>query len=318
MNLGNPDRPVGGLAVPRPDGVELRPLGRDDLLVAHALISELYRLDDPDPERHRARFEALVNDVDATPFVAVADGEPAGLILFRFRRRLNHATFEGWVSEIVVTERHRRRGIGRMLLAAGIAEWRLRGGHQVQLESGHERDAAQSLYASMGFENRGKYFELAPVAVRGVDAGPSVQVRRVNDTDADFEAATRLLAELGRPSPTDEKLPALRRTYATHVARSDTGSMLALLDGVPVGFVSLEFRQPFFVDRPQAWIPDLVVTESARGRHIGAALLDAAFAASSEHGAYAVALESGSHRVVAHRLYETAGMVDVGTFWTLS
>ena len=317
MSLGNPDRAVGGLAVPRPDGVELRPLGRDDLAAAHALVSELYGIDDPEPERHRERFDALVNDVDATPFLALADGDPAGLILFRFRRRLNHATFEGWVSEIVVGDRFRGRGIGRTLLAAGVAEWRLRGGHQVQLEVGHGRDAAMALYAEAGFENRGKYFELAPVVVRGVDASDGVEIRPIADSDDDFDAATRLLAELGRPSPCDEKLPALRRTYAAHVARADTGSMLAFLDGAPVGFVSLEFRQPFFVDAPQAWIPDLVVTESARGRHIGAALLDGAFAESARRGAYAVALESGSHRAVAHRLYETAGMVDVGTFWTL-
>jgi GNAT superfamily N-acetyltransferase len=110
---------------------------------------------------------------------------------------------------------------------------------------------------------------------------------------------------------------ALRRTYAQHVGRSDTGSLLALLDGRPVGFISLEFRQPIFTTTPQAWIPDLIVTESARGRDIGAALLDAAFAEAIRRGAYAAALESGHHRAVAHRLYETAGMTDVGSFFTL-
>jgi GNAT superfamily N-acetyltransferase len=94
--------------------------------------------------------------------------------------------------------------------------------------------------------------------------------------------------------------------------------MLALLDGRPVGFVSLEFRQPFFTLRPQAWIPDLIVTEGARGRDIGAALLDAAFAEGLRRGAYSAALESGHHRAVAHRLYGAAGMADVGSFFTLA
>src|SRR5918999_958703 len=143
VSLGNPDRPVGGLAVPRPDGVDLRPLGRDDFMDALALVRELYGLDtDADPEPHRAAYEALVNDVDATPFLAIADGTPAGLIVHRFRRRLNHATFEGWVSDLFVRERFRGRGIGRLLLDAPIAEWRLRGGHEVQLEGGYERVAA--------------------------------------------------------------------------------------------------------------------------------------------------------------------------------
>ena len=318
MNLGNPDRPVGGLAVPRPSGVEIRPLGRDDFADAIALARELYVLDaDADLDPLRPGYEALVNDVDATPFIAIADGEAAGLIVQRFRRRLNHATFEGWISDLVVRERFRGRGIGRALLASTIAEWRLRGGHQMMLEVSYDRTTARALYESAGFENQGKYFEIGPVRTRGISA-VGAEIRPISGDDTDFESTTRLLAELGRPAPTDEKLPALRRTYDQHVRRADTASMLAVLDGNPVGFISLEMRQPFFTSRPQGWIPDLVVTEPARGRDVGAALLDAAFAEANRRGCYAAALESGHHRAVAHQLYLAAGMSDVGSFYTLS
>jgi len=318
MSIGNPDRPVGGLAVPRPPGVELRPLGRDDFTDALALTRELYGLDtDGDVEPHRANYEALVNDVDATPFLAVVDGDPAGLILHRLRRRLNHATFEGWISDLFVRERFRGRGIGRALLATAIAEWRLRGGHQMMLEVSHDRTAARALYDAAGFENQGKYFEIAPIRRREIQAGANIEIRPIVNDDGDFDATTRLLAELGRPSPSAEKLPALRRTYAQHVGQSATGSLLALLDGHGVGFISLEFRQPFFATKPQAWIPDLIVAEAARGRDIGAALLDAAFAEATRRGAYSAALESGHQRAVAHRLYEAAGMSEAGSFYTL-
>lgn len=319
MTLGNPDRPVGGLAVPRPEGVDLQPLGRGDFTDALALARELYGLDaEADSEAHRPAYDALVGDVDATPFLALAEGTPAGLIVHRFRRRLNHATFEGWVSDLYVREGFRGRGIGRMLLGAAIAEWRLRGGHQVELEVAYDRTAARNLYAAMGFVDQGKYFEVGPIRTRDIVREPGVEIRRIDDSDDDFEATTRLLAELGRPAPSDEKLPALRRTYAQHAGRTDTGSMLAMLDGAPVGFVSLEFRQPFFTLHPQAWIPDLIVTEAARGRDIGAALLDAAFVEARARGAYSAALESGSHRTIAHRLYAAAGMADVGSFLTLA
>jgi ribosomal protein S18 acetylase RimI-like enzyme len=314
VDLGNPDRPVGGLSVPRPAGVELRPLGRDDFADALALARELYGLPDADPEPHRPAYDAFVNDPDAAPFLAVADGELAGFIGFRFRRRLNHATFEGWVSDLVVRERFRGRGIGRALLAAAIAEWRLRGSHRIQLEVGSDRTAARALYAAVGFVEQGKYFEIAPVTLRDVPSSRGVEIRPIEPTDDDFAAVTRLLAELGRPAPPEERLPAVRRTYDAHVARSDTGSLLATLEGTPVGFVSFELRQPFFTLAPQGWIPDLIVTEAARGRHIGAALLDAAFGRARDGGAYAVALESGHHRAVAHRLYLAAGMSDVGAF----
>ena len=318
MNLGNPDRPIGGLAVPRPAGVEIRPLGRDDFSDALVLARELYGLEtDAGAEPHRAAYESLVSDVDATPFLAVAGGEAVGLIVHRLRRRLNHATFEGWISDLVVREPFRGRGIGRALVASAVAEWRLRGGHQMQLEVGYDRTAARALYEAAGFENKGRYFEIGPVHVRRIGDGTGVEIRPITDADADFDATTRLLAELGRPAQSEEKLPALRRTYAQHVSRSDTGSMLALLEGTPVGFISLEFRQPFFTTAPQAWIPDLIVTDAARGRDIGAALLDAAFAEAIDRGAYSAALESGHHRAAAHRLYEAAGMHDVGSFLTL-
>ncbi|MDQ3345568.1 MAG: GNAT family N-acetyltransferase [Chloroflexota bacterium] len=318
MSLDNPDHAVGGLAVPRPAGVELRPLGRDDFGDALALARELYGLGDTDPQPYRARYESLVNDADATPFLAIADDELAGFIGFRFRRRLNHATFEGWVSDLFVRERYRGRDIGRMLLGAVLAEWRLRGGHQVMLEVGTDRTVARALYEATGFVNRGKLFEIAPVRTRDITLGQGVQIRPIVNDDADFDAVTRLLAELGRPTPSEERLPALRRTYSQHVISADGGSQLALLDGRPVGFISLEFRHPFFTTAPQAWIPDLVVTESARGRDIGAALLDAAFKESIRRGAYAAVLESGDQRLVAHKLYAAAGMSDVGSFHTLA
>ena len=84
--------------------------------------------------------------------------------------------------------------------------------------------------------------------------------------DAAGAAADRTRSTSGVPTPD----PCWRRSTAR-----------------PVGFISLEFRQPFFTTAPQAWIPDLVVTESARGRDIGAALLDAAFAEAVRRGAYA-------------------------------
>jgi len=317
MNLGNPDRPVGGLAVPAPAGVELRPFGRDDFADALVLARELYGLPETDSEAHRAPFDALINDVDATPFLALADGEPAGFVGFSFRRRLNHATFEGWLSDLVVRDRFRRRGIGRALLAAVIAEWRLRGGHQVMSEVGYERAAARVLLEATGFVDGGKVFEIAPLTARGLAPGPGVEIRAIGDDDADFDAVTRLLAELGRPTPAEEKLPALRRTYSRHVESPETASMLALLDGAPAGFISLEFRERFFMSTPQAWIPDLIVTEAARGRRVGAALLDVAFAEALRRGAGAAVLESGHHRSVAHRLYSGAGMADLGSYFTL-
>jgi ribosomal protein S18 acetylase RimI-like enzyme len=316
--LGNPDRPVGGLSIRTPAGVELRPLGRDDFRVALGLVRELYELPqaDADLDRHRARYERLIGNPDAAPFLALADGKPAGLVIFRFRRRLNFATYEGWVSDLYVRPAFRGRGIGRVLMQAVIAEWRLREGHSVMLETGYSNVAARGLYESLGFRDAGKYFQQRPLAVRGIVAPPGATIRPAGEDD--FEIVTRLLAELGRPAPAEAKMPALRRTYLEHVRRTDTESQLVELDGSVVGFCSLEFREPFFTLAPQGWIPDFIVTDPARGRGLGALLLDATLAAAGQRGVYAAVLESGPQRTVAHRLYTAAGFVDVGSFYTLA
>ena len=298
-----------------PAGVELRPLSRDDFDAALAMIRELYLLPEGDVATQRRRYDAQINSVDAASFMAIADGEPAGLAIFSFRRRLNWATFEGWLSDLYVRPAMRGRGIARSLMRACVEEWRLRQGHRLTLETAHDNGPARALYESVGMTDAGKLFQLRPAAADGAPVPPGVEIRPV--AEQDFEAATRLLAELGRPAPTEESLGALRRTYLSHLRRADTASMIAMLDGTPAGFVSLEFREPFAMPSVQAWIPDLIVAEWARGRRIGAALLGAAFAAAAERRAYAVVLESGHHRTVAHRLYTRAGMRDVGSFYIL-
>ncbi len=134
-------------------------------------------------------------------------------------------------------------------------------------------------------------------------------------TAHDFAAVARLLAELGRPTLTAETEGSAHAVYSRHLARKDTASLVAECDGVVVGFLSLEFRDRLNQVRPQAWIPDLIVTPSYRRHGIGQALLDAAFARARERGCWGITLESGSHRKDAHRLYLRVGMEDAGKFF---
>ena len=81
---------------------------------------------------------------------------------------------------------------------------------------------------------------------------------------------------------------------------------------------TLVLRAPFYMPAAQAWIPELVVAERARGAHIGALLLDDALRTAIEHSAYACVLESGPQRQVAHQLYAAAGFSDPGVFYILA
>ncbi|MDP9243538.1 MAG: GNAT family N-acetyltransferase [Chloroflexota bacterium] len=310
MTLGNPERAIGGLAVARPAGIELRPLGRDDFEIALSLVRELYDLPHTESAVHRARFDSLIGDVDASPFLAVGEGEPAGIIIFRFRRRMALATYEGWVSDLYVREAYRRRGIGRALLAAAIAEWRLRGGHQLVLETAHTNLAARALYESIGFLQAGTHFQQRPMTLRAPPTG--VTPRPIEPSD--LEAVRALL---GFPIPPAERLASLEQVFAAHLHQSDLIARLTVVDGAPAGIVALQLREPFFATAPQAWIAELAVAEAARRGGIGRGLLESALAEAARHGANAAVLECDAS-AETRQLLAREGFQDVGSSYRLA
>jgi GNAT superfamily N-acetyltransferase len=93
--------------------------------------------------------------------------------------------------------------------------------------------------------------------------------------------------------------------------------MVAELDGTAVGICSLEWREPFWTEETHAWLPDLIVTERARGRGIGRALMADAVAAAGAHGAAQLSLESGRARTAAHGLYRSGSFDEAGQTYRL-
>ncbi len=142
-----------------------------------------------------------------------------------------------------------------------------------------------------------------------------VTVRRI--TDGDFVAVSSLLAQLGRPAVTAGTEAATREVFGRIVADADAYPMLAEVDGVPVGFCSLHFRERFNHPTREAWVPDLIVSEATRGTGAGKALLQAAIAEARQRGCHNLTLESGYIRQVAHRFYAMQGMTDAGKFFTI-
>ena len=314
-----PDRPVGGLAVRAPAGVELRPAGRDDLDAVLALLASREALPPPSiaGEAARERWEALIGSVDASPFLAIAEGEAAGLLILVFRRRLNFPTWEGWVPELVVAPTLRGRGIGRSLLRVAIEEWRLRGAHRLSVEVAPGEEAGSALLRSLGLEDWLLRFRQEPIRVeRAGGAVPDVAMRAIREED--FEAATRLVAEMGpHRSPVPDRMDAVQRTFREIIARPNDRSMVAERDGRVVGICTLEIRTDLRSETSDAWIPEMVVTEPMRGEGIGASLLTAALTAASGTGAAAVVLESGRQREVAHAMYRSRAFAEAGSVFTL-
>ena len=117
------------------------------------------------------------------------------------------------------------------------------------------------------------------------------------------DAFARLLPQLSSSAT------ALTRATLNEIIAAPHNTVLLARDpsagGQIVGTLTLViFRIPTAM---RAWIEDVVVDSSARGRGVGEALTLAAVKLAKERGARTVDLTSRRSRQAAHRLYEKAG-----------
>jgi len=129
-----------------------------------------------------------------------------------------------------------------------------------------------------------------------------MRIEECTSVDAQLTGAiARLIPQLSNSAqpPTEAQLREIVDSSATRLlaARADDGAVLGSLTLVV-------FRIPTGVG---AWIEDVVVDESARGRGIGEALVREAVLLAERAGARHVNLTSRPDRAAANRLYARLG-----------
>lgn len=138
----------------------------------------------------------------------------------------------------------------------------------------------------------------------GEGHGDAVFVEEATEcTDELVAAFARLIPQLSSssPPPGSGELTAMVRSEASTVLVARDGG----LGGTIVGSLTLAmFRIPTGV---RAWIEDVVVDESARGRGVGEALTQEALGRARAAGARTVELTSRPSREAANRLYLRLG-----------
>ncbi|HEY4633142.1 MAG TPA: GNAT family N-acetyltransferase [Candidatus Limnocylindrales bacterium] len=121
-------------------------------------------------------------------------------------------------------------------------------------------------------------------------------------TDELVDAFARLVPQLSKSSP-----PPSVAELAEMVEAPGTFVLVARDGDTIVGSLTLiVFRIPTGV---RAWIEDVVVDESARGKGVGGALNRHALALARDHGCKTVDLTSRPSREAANRLYQRLGFV---------
>ena len=133
-----------------------------------------------------------------------------------------------------------------------------------------------------------------------------ISIAEVRDVDDEIVAAfAHLIPQLSRSSPPPDKdtLQAIADSEASTllIARDDED------DGKILGSMTLAmFRIPTGL---RAWIEDVVVDESARGKGVGQQLNERALQIARAAGAKTVDLTSRPSREAANRLYKRIGFV---------
>ena len=107
----------------------------------------------PSPDDYRKAFAEICADPRHELFVAEYQGEVVGTVVLLIVPNLSHsATPWALVENLIVGQKHRGMGLGKMLLEHVIARAKEKGCHRIELCSDKRREEAHRLYRSVGFE----------------------------------------------------------------------------------------------------------------------------------------------------------------------
>ncbi|HEX8289882.1 MAG TPA: GNAT family N-acetyltransferase [Pyrinomonadaceae bacterium] len=128
-----------------------------------------------------------------------------------------------------------------------------------------------------------------------------IKIRQADDSDANALAA--LVAERGFDYPTEISLV---RQRLSDLIRAGDCILVAVYDSKVIGMALLH-RTRFLHRTPDGRIVSLVISETYRGRGVGARLIEAAESVFRSWGCGRVEVTSGAAREAAHRFYMRAG-----------
>ena len=130
-----------------------------------SLLELLYELGRPKPQKDNEleTFTKLLKNYmqedDKKILVAQIENlKIIGMMSIVFLSRLNQNTLEMYVPELIVSQNHHYRGIGKKLINFSIELGKEKKCHRMRLESGNQRIESHKFYKHLGFENSSIFF----------------------------------------------------------------------------------------------------------------------------------------------------------------
>nr|WP_042683716.1 GNAT family N-acetyltransferase [Candidatus Nitrosotenuis chungbukensis] len=122
------------------------------------ILDLLYQLQRPRPKTNaeslafRKQIHGYLDEKDEIILVAEQSSKVVGLVSMMFLPRLNRTKLELYIPELVVSEDHRKSGIGKSLIESCIHMAKKKKCFRIRLESGNQRKDAHLFYEKIGFE----------------------------------------------------------------------------------------------------------------------------------------------------------------------
>jgi GNAT superfamily N-acetyltransferase len=145
------------------EGIPIREANESDLPAIAQLLADLIdTLDDAegfDIEVALGTCRRLLHDATSHFLVADMNGNPVGLINFAVRQTVLHRSPSALIDELVVAKDYQRKGVGRQLVLAAIAQCKGLGCCEFEESTEKTNAEAREFYRECGFEDRGVLFE---------------------------------------------------------------------------------------------------------------------------------------------------------------
>lgn len=114
-----------------------------------------------DSEFFRYMLKRYIEDSDKEILVVKNDSKVIGMVSMMFLTRLNQKRPELYIPELIVSEDHQHRGVGKMLIDACVKVGKEKNCHRIRLESGNQRTDSHEFYKKNDFEQSGLSFTKA-------------------------------------------------------------------------------------------------------------------------------------------------------------
>ena len=124
------------------------------------------------------------------------------------------------------------------------------------------------------------------------------------DAEAVSQLMVRFRDDLGATRPPAEEI----RASVERIIADDRAQFLLAADGArPLGVCQLRYRWSVWTSAEDCWLEDLYVTDEARRRGVGRALIEAALEAARERGCRRIELDVDEVNEAALALYRSCG-----------